>query len=208
MRVLFCEIHETAQDAGTVKQLLRVAEEEKLDIPEKLLTMSTYDLALWLYIHTEEKVWDRIVRFIYADRWSDSMWLVSNLEDAPNDPDWKRPEISVLEKAISSHIVSHELRGQHVEIIHEQRDDNNEYFFVYFNDYRTSKSIYTDEGAFNHNAINRDAKIMLFWIQHDQRRINARIEKMDSRRKKELCDLVTKTMLNCHIQGRKKRILI
>ena len=195
-----CEIHAISQMVGTVPQLIKVASEEGQEIPEKLKNMSAHNISLWLYTNAQDK-WAKIARFIYADKLTDSMWFVADLDAAPDDPTWQAPNIEVLEKAISKNIYTAEVRGEHVQIIREQRDGNNEYFFVYFNDYRTSKSTYTDEAGFKHDSINIDAKTLIFHVQHDQNRIRARIEKRTIKRKKELCDLVATIMLNRHIIG-------
>ena len=200
LETTLCEIHAISQMVGTVPQLIKVASEEGQEIPEKLKNMSAHNISLWLYTNAQDK-WAKIARFIYADKLTDSMWFVADLEDAPDDPTWQAPDIDVLEKAISKNIYTAEVRGEHVQIIREQRDGNNEYFFVYFNDYRTSKSTYTDEAGFKHDSINIDAKTLIFHVQHDQNRIRARIEKRTIKRKKELCDLVATIMLNRHIIG-------
>ena len=200
LETTLCEIHDISQMVGTVPQLIKVASEEGQEIPEKLKNMSAHNISLWLYTNAQDK-WAKIARFIYADKLTDSMWFVADLDDASNDPAWTCPEISVLEEAISAHIYRTELRGDHVQIIREQRDENNEYYFVYFNDYRTCKSTYTDEVGFKHDSINIDAQTLIFHVQHDLKRIRARIEKRTVKRKKELCELVSTTMLNCHIIG-------
>jgi hypothetical protein len=141
------DIHTVAQSDDGIRILVENAVFMGHDIAGELeASDSRYDKAMIVLLRYPQ-VWDKAVTLVHADNLSKRCWYRRNT--LPKQaPDISEPAMDMLIRDISAFYWQAQGRGQHCQIDHIQRSENQDYFFVYLSDHANTDLVLNETGEF------------------------------------------------------------
>ncbi|MGD9126563.1 MAG: hypothetical protein PVH19_04215 [Planctomycetia bacterium] len=154
------EVYAVAKSDDGPKALMERAAFLGLDIVgEWDLHKSRYDKAMYVLLHYP-KVWEQAVALVFAQNLSSRYWYRCNgLPKHP--PKVSEAALEELRQAMSAFYWQSQGRGEFCRIEHVQRNENQNYFFVYLSDHVRSV-IAWDDGGQCHRTLQRNAFRVVF----------------------------------------------
>lgn len=141
----FHDVHNVAQSRDGIRILVENAIHLGFDIKNELESSdSRYDKAMLVLLHYPN-VWEQGVPVVQAECLSSRGW--HRRKDLPKTaPDVSEPARLMLKTGISAFYWQSQGRGQNCEIDHIQRNDTQDYFFVYLSDHADTQIDFDDSG--------------------------------------------------------------
>lgn len=192
------EIHAVASSFGIGRDIHSILQAEGLALPEAMVGKTVQDQTMWVYLNANH-TWCRIARFAHADKISESLWFSQKLiplheGDNLNSAD---PDTDALAHSISRYIVQKEGRGHHSYAEFFLRGGNDEYYFVYLNDYATVK-MQCRQGQFT-KGIDYASLEMVFIYHRDTQILEVKVTG-DAAKKLEICRRFAASVQKCGIE--------
>lgn len=138
-------IHTVAQSDEGIRILVENAVFMGFDIAEELDQIdSRYDKAMTVLLRYPQ-VWDKAVTLVHADNLSGRCWYRRNT--LPKQaPDTSEPAMDMLKRDISAFYWQSQGRGQRCTVDYIQRNEHQDYFFVYLSDHANTDLTWDEAG--------------------------------------------------------------
>ncbi len=138
-------IHTVAQSDEGIRILVENAVFMGFDIAEELDQIdSRYDKVMTVLL-LYPQVWDKAVTLVHADNLSGRCWYRRNT--LPKQaPDTSEPAMDMLKRDISAFYWQSQGRGQRCNVDYIQRNEHQDYFFVYLSDHANTDLTWDEAG--------------------------------------------------------------